>query len=586
MSLPKNYYLLPRTAPGVTCMNVLLIGTWGFPGNWYRAKYRPAIPPDNTRWNKISEWKISEEYKTTHSTTVALASTLLDQGHDVHVRIYGLDTLASISLPSIKGDRQFRNILEKILDEYSENDPTSYQEIVRRAKKILDLYADKYFSELIDTQRLVLNTNILPGIGSFQLASGKDGLKKKYVFKGSPLNTALALEHDLFSYLRENTGINAVILDISHGINYLPAISLEVVQRAITAYSALYRKEVFFTIVNSDPVRQEGQEALIHTFRATRIKGSIREILDEAIHSPSDEHVFKMIKNVKPSKELMDLRDVVKKIRNNYLSYAKAIHLGTEYGLVLYIMTLLHEIDREEISDYQFELLGLIKKIIGSRKIEKNGNTIEISYDFEIRYNIVLDTFYMLKILEEINNPLGENSLKKNIKYSKSVCPVMFSIRELKRSAEALDLSPVGNLIFSEEMKSLREDLERMKYIVEQSQWINRPVLYKVIYKMCHLYHCAEDLEETINNKFSIRDKLTRITDIVFQKLVSLNEKECEINHRNFFAHAGMEKNTVYVIVPRKQYVDKTDINEDTVFIGYRKECIDKIKEIIKERLK
>ena len=70
-------------------MKILVIGLWGFPGDWFYSVYRPIAPPkDVNRWGKYSEWYFLDTEVRTHSTTLAIAYALHKVGHDIYVHIW------------------------------------------------------------------------------------------------------------------------------------------------------------------------------------------------------------------------------------------------------------------------------------------------------------------------------------------------------------------------------------------------------------------------------------------------------------------------------------------------------------------
>lgn len=550
-------------------MKILVVGIWGFPGSWHRAKYYPPIPPDDkNRWTRLIGWELSSKGVTTHSTTVAITSILLEQGHDVYINVYGLDTLASpprIRSDKIVDDKLRLELAKKLgerLDEYHDTDPENYNDVLNRARSVLAMFADKYFNEIDGDLKNRIMLKILPGIGSFTL-SKSDGARKKYEFHGSPQNTAVALEHDLLKTMYEKSA-DAVILDISHGINYLPVTAVKAISRASEMYSALRGCSVPVAILNSDPVTRSDQEASIHVINVLRLEEKPSTILKKIVPSLSDEHAYKMIEAHKPPKILNDLRRMISKVKKNYLCYAKVLALGIEYGLILYSAVK----GREMCSTESIKLLdqnindlekAIVEAVLG-REISIDDGLIKIKHSYALQHDVVMDALYLLLVLKSIAEKTREFE----------VGEPLIDVDSLRRYAEEMGLTGVGKIIFENEISDIkrrvREFLDNLKLVLEH------PVAYTIVYDSYNAFKpqsCKNSDEEKIKECEALKKIISQINSGEF-----IDKDACNIDYRNFFAHAGLERNSIHVAV-----------RDNKVFIGYRPQCLEKVENIIKKVL-
>lgn len=559
-------------------MKILVIGVWGFPGSWHKAKYYPPIPPkDKNKWTRLVEWELDSKEIVTRSTTVAITRILLDHGHKVHIKIYGLDTLASPprirSNKTVDDEPGFKQLAEEHsqkLDEYHDTDPKNYGDILERARSVLKMFADEYFNEIDGDIKKKIMLKILPGIGFFTLSRSNGSSRKKYEFHGSPQNTAVALEYDLLKTMRE-IGVDAVVLDISHGINYLPVVAVEAVLRAARMYSALHGTSLPVAIFNSDPVMKSNQEARIHVINVLKLDEKPFTILKKILLSLRGERVYKMLETSMPPKVLDKLHSIINEVNKNYLGYAKVLASGIEYGLILYSVVVSREIgSKENIERLDKSIKDLeeaIEKAVLCREVYLDEKIVKIKHNYTLQHNTVMDILYLLLSLKNIAEKIKGLKAEDNL----------IDIDSLKKYTEEIGLSGVGRIIFDNEISDIeRRVKEFFKNLDNLQVKLEEPVIYTLVYDLYSdfkLLPCKNNVEEQIEGYEASKKIIVQI----IKKIINIEcggKDKCIINDRNFFAHAGLERNSIHVAM-----------RNNKVLIGYRPQCLEEVENIIKRVL-
>lgn len=175
----------------------------------------------------------------------------------------------------------------------------------------------EYFEELGIPVKKIVSVRVLPGIGTYG----------KYQFIGSPQNTALALELDVLDTLNK-LSLDAVILDITHSISFLPVTTYSGVFRAAKIYATLNDKAIPISVINSGPVQKHGQTLCIHIVRIVQAAEKPLAMLRKTcMDIKTSEHVkpYKLIIEGRPSKDLEELDRHVGSLYRSY--YTEAIRL-------------------------------------------------------------------------------------------------------------------------------------------------------------------------------------------------------------------------------------------------------------------
>ena len=132
----------------------------------------------------------------------------------------------------------------------------NYDEIIKSAEERAKSFLKEEDYCGIDYMKRV-KVKVLPGIGRFK----EDGKHKILVGRINQIRTSafmIALEE------LKDANPDTVILDISHGVNYMPVYIREALFDAVIAYIAVSQnKKIRWIVYNSEPVQEENVEANI-----------------------------------------------------------------------------------------------------------------------------------------------------------------------------------------------------------------------------------------------------------------------------------------------------------------------------------
>ena len=541
---------------------VLLVGVWGFPGNWCRARYLVPTPSGGVGgWHKAVYWfKCPLREYLSHSTTSAIARALVEAGFEVRVVVFGLDTLASPGKVRIEQipeyDVKRRRLAEKVnvlIDEFLGHDPKNYEEVLKRGERVLNLFlkgegeVKGYFEGLEDN----VEGYILPGVANFYLGGRVTG--KLYRYVGSPMNTLVALEYIVFKKLLDYKP-DAVILDISHGINYLPTIAYHALSRCVIYYSALEDKEIVSLTVNSDPIIDYDQLSRIHIIEARKVKAKclelLAEIISEIILSEGKVVLYHMLERKHPSEPLRKFSDFMRKIvdlRGPYLTSAKSIRGAFQYGLVLYMVNELAKLDPQRMEEDSKDIMEKVYSLLKQRSVKVKDKDILISYDFAFEARNILNIVYMLLLL-----------CKATVGCKKIVSSDGFvELDQLEKYAKTIGISGPALTLFEREVSDIKKRIKAYKSIVGGAR-LREPRLYFEVHYV---------LEQPAFRV--IRD---RAKTVIGEVEALIPKHKCKVDKRNFLAHAGFERNVLLV-----------KVEDNKIFVKYVEECEKAIKSIIKE---
>lgn len=538
---------------------VLVVGVWGFPGSWRLASYKPPAPPkDVKKWGKLVEWGYGESLKA-HSSLAALAKTLHDEERwSLHCVVYGLDTLAApqyLKLNQIQDDENRRKLGEennKLIDSFYGEDPRDYREIVDRAERVLKLYVRGYFEE-VGVGSGHVSTVILPGVGVFQLKKGQKPTKT-YDFRGSPQNALAAMELDLYNRLLKHKP-EAVVLDVSHGVNFLPVLAVTALRRAVEVYSAEEGKEVSSAVVNSDPVLGQGQEATMHIVEAGRMGKTPLEVLTgiavrgQAL-SREGSKAYKMLVKENPSEELKRLDKLLGKVFENYASLVEAFLKASDYGLALYLGLKLSSVNLEDLRSSVEEAKGSLHRVLKNRSVKVGDGGVTVAHDFSLNTPVILDAIYAADLLTNVVS--YANGLFKAVGGYR-----MAKLDGLKKLAGKIGVKGVAEKLLESELCDVDRRVKLYGEVVGGG--LEKPTPYSVVYGAME------------SRALGLLDEKRR--DSLLEELRKKAEaKKCGVNKRDFYAHAGLERNAVAVAV-----------EGNVVLVGYHPRCLDKIDEIVKK---
>ncbi len=524
---------------------VLVVSTWGFPGGWRPVNYYVVKAPEViSKWGKYSEWGVVGYCIESFSTTAAQVRELM-RDFEVSVVVYGLDTLAAPPYIKVGSDSSGRavshsEVLTRCAEELSNRisyflreAPKGYGEVVRRAEEVLELFVREYF-RFVGLSDDVWRVKVLPGVMECRL-----GGAVRYDFRGSPLNTLVALELDLMRRI-EAFKPDAVILDISHGVNYLPLVATESLNRVIMTYSATAGHGVGVAILNSDPVATTTTEAVIHVVKAEYVTCEPANLVSgfgEVFRKGNGGKVFKMLHSSAPSNSLTKLDKYVQNVRRKYSDLVSAVTEASRYGLVLLLVTFASKGRHEELSSDVRKVTELAEEALKDREVRTSKDAVTVEHKHVLLPSELMHIVHVLRVLHHVVEAV-KRRVTTDDEVKETYCAV--STEDLEELAKELGLSKAAMTILENELSELRKSVKIYTQILgDLSKWTP----YRRIRRLLE-----ESTYEVLQDKS--RDELLRTID------EEIRRKECRVNRRNFYAHAGLEMNVVYVkVVNGKTYL-------------------------------
>ena|GEM_PF-955106 len=220
---------------------VLLVSTWGCPAQWKDAKYFLSDELAKTLEKKLKvDIDNSEPYY--HCTSTALLNDVLKKsGVDFRVVLVILDSLVD-KYTSNKNTKCYNCYNNAFREVESLDKLTSYRDLIECVEKLT-----KSIAKCLLGEDVTVNVIVAPAIGS---PGGK------WRFIGGARDFAAVLMLKLFDVARR-FDVDFVLLDVTHGVNYMPTETMYVSRLVISALLASKHPEKSrfpeLLIVNSDP---------------------------------------------------------------------------------------------------------------------------------------------------------------------------------------------------------------------------------------------------------------------------------------------------------------------------------------------
>jgi len=206
---------------------VLLVAAWGKPLDWRPARYRYAGAEAEAR-----------------TSLEAVARKLLDEGHEVHGLILVSNTLACAAPSQRSGCAQELSKWPPGLQE-------DYSETMRSIREAVEEWLTRCsgaeaLAEMLRGARL--QVEVLHGHGFF------DGVRYNASCPdGSPMEVYRAEAEAVLAEALAKTHAGRLVVDLTHGINYMPAALLEASRTAALSYAVAAEARLELTVVNSEP---------------------------------------------------------------------------------------------------------------------------------------------------------------------------------------------------------------------------------------------------------------------------------------------------------------------------------------------
>ena len=206
--------------------SALLAATWGNPLAWRPARYRYGGAEAEAR-----------------TSLEAVAKRLQKEGRDVHVLILVSNTLANTAPRGCDCTRD--------LDRWPPGLRSSYTETVEAIRGAIAEWIErcscaKALRELLGNGRL--RVEVLHGHGFFD--------RTRYLAacsKASPMEIYRAEAMAHLASMLTTVEAEELVVDLTHGINYMPTALLEAARTAALAYAVAEEKTLSLTVVNSEP---------------------------------------------------------------------------------------------------------------------------------------------------------------------------------------------------------------------------------------------------------------------------------------------------------------------------------------------
>jgi len=223
-----------------------------------------------------------------------------------------------------------------------------------------------------------------------------------------------------------------VILDTSHGINYMPLMIKDALMLAISAYSARNLREITFTIYNSDPVTQRRNSSghaqnketykihLINQLKITPLS-ALKYITSNILNK--DKNNFNWNRIAKGQGAMSTFSELLFKI-------AKAL----DNGILLYLIELKKSssyISKEKML-YFADILAKLEEVIKSVELRFSGDEVHIEnkarvetaeahallyfaskFDNEVELNLDKLEEYAEVYLDEVSKAIVKNEIEK-----------------------------------------------------------------------------------------------------------------------------------------------------------------------------
>ncbi|MEM3610100.1 MAG: CRISPR-associated CARF protein Csx1 [Candidatus Anstonellales archaeon] len=404
----------------------------------------------------------------------------------------------------------------------------NYDEIIKSAEEEAKKFLENQDYCGMDYRNRV-EIKIIPGIGRF-----KDNGEHK-IFEGriNQIRTsAFILALDELNNKKPNT----VILDISHGVNYMPVYIRDAVFDALIAYVALCQdKKIKWIVYNSEPVQEDNVEANIQLVEDLEIDTKQAfSILYSKLNT-----VIKKYGNSKfvPVKWIQNKFETA-----TYKSYSfshdwdrlyklvKKFVKSVNRGLILllpYIKSELENIDIKKLKDefYRFSYINCNDEIV---RVDQNKSLV--TYLVEPKIEI----YFILTSAELINN---------------------IRIKEIQDKYELEQLKEIGKRYIIEEaaQKIVENELEQIKECVEIASSLNIKLNDEEPYNVYYYISQIKVKEKRLIDIYRREKKLENISLVIFEENLNEWRKIATPDERNFYAHAGLERNITNIIKSKEK---------------------------------
>ena len=253
---------------------------------------------------------------------------------------------------------------------------------------------------------------------------------------------------------------------------------------------------------------------------------------------------YRMLSEARPPGRLTGLDRALKDVLGRRRATVCAVVCAADYGLLLYMVQQLSSLEPGELRGEAETLEGMLREAL-ERDVEAGDGTVIVSHAYSLNTPLVLDTVYMLHLLAAIAERAGE--LAEHIEgYT------MVDVDKIEKYAREVGVKNPAWALLAREIHDVKKRVELYAAVAGEP---TQPTPYAMVYEALES-RALSLLDE--NN----REKLLR----------ELREKaersRCDIDRRNFYAHAGLERNAVAVAV-----------REGRILVGYHPDCLRELRE-------
>ncbi len=591
----------------------ILVAPWGNPTGWGKVTYiPPKIPPQGCRdlWKGDDIDHGSEGIGIeSQSSSAAIAryiyrmSTKGNANIDLKVLIIMSETLTDPGKICGEGCEE-KNIVDRIKSSVE----TDYRK-----------YVEIYFGGDLAKKVEIL---IAPGIGLFKRDRGE--ARFRCIMNNY---TSYILANLVNRIVREDP--TTILLDITHGINYMPLLTSEAVRAAIelsvlrkSAISGGKNTEIRLIYLNSDPYIQPRGVAGSHPQQATAISSDVlninvirceeidaemarRRIYSDLLRTVTKSQSLRLYR-IKSGKPKQEINAYVKDVEKDIKSVATIVKI-LDRGLLLPLVYKARELQNTTEgggkcgdlfrSGWGFEALNNIIRYVDEVSIERNisgeRRVIEVGrqlwVDPEILRLWISSCIIISEILEKVKRyvestgdwatlDLLDDIVESNLIPSEASLAI--ARREVSdiRCRSYIAYRVFGNTILDREIpyKYIYNITEKFFKIAEErygsSRWI---------WKLC------EEKEPRFSTGGEYADKLGEIVETLekdlgdHEKIRDCDSGDCEFDERNFYAHAGIEKNVTCIKIEKNRGSDGSGILK--IYLRYRRQCVDNIMKIVEK---
>jgi len=513
----------------ISSTKILVVSVWGNPKEWRLRRYNIELDPEIKElfnFVNLSEKEIQPIYQATKDYRSTLGA-LMECYKNANFLLLASSTLAD--LPK-----------------------KNYKEIINDAKEKIEKYL-KDPNYCIDASRV--RVAILPGIGKFE----------DKVFKGTVNGYRLAAFLEILKCLKE-TNPEILILDLSHGLNYMPVYTRLAIEDAVISYLVLNKADNissaessalnhFITtekdlklkliVYNSEPVPPRSRkDILADNITAINIVENISIRYNFAIQALYTKVASLGINPVILKSTFGERPPELEHWKDLWIDSVKFVKVAI-YGLVLPLAEYIEKLANIDMKKMENEIRKFAYLDESEEFVKIKDKEVNYLFSPNVNLGLILSIAKLAKKLREEKDPL--------------IPEEGFNLEYLKKLSKVILYGP-GEKIASREIGQLEQ---RVKLARTTNQDTKKWISY---------YAYIQFGEQNIGPLIKLyekRDKLKEIERIVLENAKSLikplseyetsDRKMTKLDDRNFVAHAGFERNVTLILDKGNEIIVKYD---------------------------